>query len=76
VFNLNPNNVIAGPLKVDDDGLHGMVKRCTSIYLENGAHSVYLVGFQAGGGVGMEVTYFGADTAFTSIRKKVVKRFS
>ena len=51
-----------GPLLVDDDGLHGMAKRCGAIYLVDGPHSLYLVGFQAGGGVGMEMTYSGADT--------------
>lgn len=51
-----------GPLLVDDDGLHPMVKKCADIYLIDGAHSLYLVGFQAGGGVGMELTYSGADT--------------
>ena len=40
-----------------------MVKRCGTTYLTNGEHLIYLTGFQAWGGVGMELTYSGADTA-------------
>jgi hypothetical protein len=54
---------VDGVQLVDDDGLHGMVKRCGTTYLTNGAHSAYIAGFQAGGGVGMEFTYAGPDTA-------------
>ena len=53
----------AGQPLVDDDGLHGMVKRCATTYLTNGGHLIYITGFQAWGGVGMEFTYSGADTA-------------
>jgi hypothetical protein len=52
-----------GPLLVNDDGLHGMVERCGSQQLAPGAHSIYISGFQAGGGVGMELRYSGPDTA-------------
>jgi hypothetical protein len=52
-----------GPLLVDDDGLHGMVERCGSQQLAAGAHSLYIAGFQAGGGVGMQLRYSGPDTA-------------
>ena len=45
---------VDGRLLVDDDGLHGMVERCGSLDLSAAAHGIYLVGFQAGGGVGME----------------------
>ena len=47
---------------VDDEGLHGMVKRCGTKTLTAGAHAVYVEGFQAGGGVGMNVRYSGPDT--------------
>ena len=47
---------------VDDEGLHGMVKRCGTKTLAPGAHVVYVEGFQAGGGVGMNVRYSGPDT--------------
>ena len=47
---------------VDDEGLHGMVKRCGTKTLTAGAHVVYVEGFQAGGGVGMNVRYSGPDT--------------
>ena len=51
-----------GPLLVEDDGLHGMVKKCGTKTVAAGDHVVYVEGFQAGGGVGMRVTYSGADT--------------
>ncbi len=47
---------------MDNDGLHGMVKRCGMITLSSGAHTVYIEGFQAGGGVGMRLEYSGPDT--------------
>ena len=53
---------VDGRLLVDDDGLHGMVERCGSLDLSAAAHGIYLVGFQAGGGVGMELRYTGPDT--------------
>jgi len=53
---------VDGPLLVDDDGLHGMVERCSNINLSPGAHSIYISGFQAGGGVGMWFRYSGPDT--------------
>ncbi len=46
----------------DNEGLHGMVERCGSRQLSSGNHVVYLEGFQAGGGVGMELRYAGPDT--------------
>lgn len=54
---------IDGQLLVDDDGLHGMVERCGVLSLASSVHGIYLVGFQAGGGVGMELRYSGPDTA-------------
>ena len=39
-----------------------MDKRCSGKYLTQGSHIVYVEGFQAGGGVGMEITYSGPDT--------------
>ena len=39
-----------------------MVKKCGTITLSSGAHSIYLEGFQAGGGVGMKMEYSGPDT--------------
>ena len=47
---------------VDDEGLHGMVKKCGTKTLAAGDHVVYVEGFQAGGGVGMTVRYSGPDT--------------
>jgi hypothetical protein len=40
-----------------------MVERCGSQQLAAGAHSLYIAGFQAGGGVGMQLRYSGPDTA-------------
>ena len=53
---------IDGTLLVDDDGLHGMVERCATRFMTAGLHSVYVTGFQAWGGVGMEIRYSGPDT--------------
>ena len=54
---------VDGPfLLVDNEGLHGMVKKCNAITLTTGVHSIYVEGFQAGGGVGMQVRYSGPDT--------------
>jgi hypothetical protein len=53
---------IDGALLVDDDGLHGMVERCSTRFMTAGLHSVYVTGFQAWGGVGMEIRYSGPDT--------------
>jgi hypothetical protein len=53
---------IDGSLHVDDDGLHGMVERCAKRFMTAGLHSVYVTGFQAWGGVGMEIRYSGPDT--------------
>ena len=39
-----------------------MVKKCNPITLSSGKHSVYVEGFQAGGGVGMKISYSGPDT--------------
>ena len=47
---------------MNNEGLHGMVERCATISLTAGLHKVYITGFQAGGGVGMEATYSGPDT--------------
>ena len=51
-----------GPLLVDDEGLHGVVEKCGVKQLSSGVHVVYIEGFQAGGGVGMELKYSGPDT--------------
>jgi hypothetical protein len=53
---------VDGPLLVDDEGLHGMVEKCGQKLLTPGSHTVYIEGFQAGGGVGMEAKYSGPDT--------------
>jgi len=53
---------IDGALLVDDDGLHGMLERCATRFMTAGLHSVYVTGFQAWGGVGMEIRYSGPDT--------------
>lgn len=53
---------IDGTLLVDDDGLHGMLERCATRFMTAGLHSVYVTGFQAWGGVGMEIRYSGPDT--------------
>ena len=53
---------VDGPLLVVDEGLHGMVEKCGQKFLTSGSHTVYMEGFQAGGGVGMEAKYSGPDT--------------
>ncbi len=53
---------VDGYLLVDDDGLHGMLEKCGQKQLTAGNHVVYIEGFQAGGGVGMQATYSGPDT--------------
>ncbi len=53
---------VNGALVVDDEGLHGMVEKCGQRVLTSGSHTVYIEGFQAGGGVGMEAKYSGPDT--------------
>ncbi len=44
-----------------------MVERCGSRSLPTGNHIVYVEGFQAGGGVGMEIKYSGPDTQGSKI---------
>ena len=39
-----------------------MVEKCAAMELSAGNHVVYVEGFQAGGGVGMEALYSGPDT--------------
>jgi hypothetical protein len=51
-----------GSLLVENDGLHGMVEKCGSKPLSSGLHSIYIVGFQGRGGVGMKAKYSGPDT--------------
>jgi hypothetical protein len=51
-----------GKFIIDDDGLHGMVERCAQRDLPAGGQTVYVTGFQAWGGVGMEIKYSGPDT--------------
>lgn len=47
---------------VNNDGLHGSLRRCADRFLSAGDHSVYAKGFQAGGGASMVVEYAGPDT--------------
>ena len=61
---------VDGLLLVDDDGLHPMVEKCSVRTLLPGPHIVYLEGFQAGGGVGMELTYTGPDTGGSKVFMK------
>ncbi len=56
-----------GTLLADNEGLHGMVEKCGSRSLQSGVHVVYVEGFQAGGGVGMEIKYSGPDTLGSKI---------
>ena len=42
-------------LLIDDDGLHGPQQRCRSLALGSGSYPVRVTGFQAGGGVFMQV---------------------
>ena len=56
-----------GTLTADDEGLHGMVEKCGQKQLATGSHTLYLEGFQAGGGVGMELKYSGPDTGGKSM---------
>jgi hexosaminidase len=42
-------------LVVNNDGLHGPVRVCSSTYLARGMHRVKTSGFQAGGGAFMTV---------------------
>jgi len=53
---------VNGQLLADDDGLHGMIERCSTLILSASTHVLYIAGFQAGGGVGMELRYSGPDT--------------
>jgi hypothetical protein len=53
---------VDGSLLVNNDGLHGMVEKCGQTLLKQGSHIIYIEGFQAGGGVGMEARYTGPDT--------------
>ena len=39
-----------------------MVEKCGQTLLKQGSHVIYIEGFQAGGGVGMEAKYSGPDT--------------
>jgi hypothetical protein len=49
-------------LVVRNDGEHGPENRCGQIQLNGGQHTVFIEGFQAGGGVYQDVTYKGPDT--------------
>jgi hypothetical protein len=44
-----------------------MVKKCNAITLSSGVHTVYIEGFQAGGGVGMRLDYSGPDTELQEV---------
>mmetsp|Transcript_60010 Transcript_60010/g.125532 ORF Transcript_60010/g.125532 Transcript_60010/m.125532 type:complete len:163 (-) Transcript_60010:118-606(-) len=39
-----------------------MIERCGTLILSSNTHVLYIAGFQAGGGVGMELRYSGPDT--------------
>ena len=52
---------------VENEGLHGMVEKCGLTTLLPGTHSIYVEGWQAAGGVGMELTYTGPDTGGSKI---------
>jgi len=54
--------ILDGRLLVDNDGLHGAVRRCSSRQMTKGDHDVVVEGFQAGGGVYQTITYSGPDT--------------
>ena len=58
---------VNGQLLVDDDGIHGMVERCGTSILSASKHVLYIAGFQAGGGVGMELRYSGPDTGGSKV---------
>lgn len=51
-----------------------MVEKCGQKFLTAGQHTVYIEGFQAGGGVGMEAKYSGPDTGgkMTYMRSGVI----
>lgn len=49
-------------LVVDNDGLHGALRRCASRVMDKGSYPVEVEGFQRGGGVYQTVTYRGPDT--------------
>jgi hypothetical protein len=63
-----------GALLVENDGLHGMVEKCSDSQLEAGQHTVYVEGFQNRGGVGMEIKYMGPDTVVDGKAQKVFMR--
>ena len=44
-----------------------MAKVCSDIQLDKGPTTIYIEGFQAGGGVGMVATYSGPDTAYQEV---------
>jgi hypothetical protein len=55
---------------VNNDGLHGMVRRCGNKEMSTGDHTVYIKGFQAGGGMGLVVEYNGPDTGGQTVLLK------
>ena len=63
-----------GALLVVNDGLHGIVEKCSESQLDSGPHTVYVAGFQSAGGVGMEVKYMGPDTAEGGTATKIFMR--
>ncbi len=67
-----------GSLLVNNGGLHGMVEKCGQILLKQGSHVIYIEGFQAGGGVGMEAKYSGPDTGgkMLFLRSGIVPNFA
>jgi hypothetical protein len=62
---------VDGSFFLNDDGIHGMVERCDRKYFQPGLHVIYVTGFQAGGGVGMEIRYSGPDTQNNMIFMRV-----
>ncbi len=67
IFCIRSRLHLDGQLLVDNEGLHGMVEKCGAKQISSGQHIVYIEGFQAGGGVGMEMKYSGPDTGGAKI---------
>ncbi len=65
---------LKGALLIENDGLHGMVEKCSDSQLEAGQHTVYVEGFQNRGGVGMEIKYMGPDTVVDGKAQKIFMR--
>ena len=53
---------LGGKMIINNDGLHGDVRRCSSQVMSKGKAEVAVTGFQHGGGITMIATYRGPDT--------------